>query len=242
MHRYRNGSTLKEELARAMKRLESTGVVYPEGYCEAILEKYTPERVPYPYIVLHVGDPRIVRHFYYPEAMKQTGRLLDYGCGTGDAVRQLLRAGYPREKVTGFDVDGKSIDLGMDLYADRNESADLFRVSPTFPFEPGSFDIIYSGSVFHVIDDESEFREYLQNAFDGLRAGGTFFGSTLGLRDSASARPAEGPPRLMKRHELIDSMTEIGFSELTVREGDRSRMHGAAPGFCIFEFLAKKNG
>ncbi|HDS63460.1 MAG TPA: class I SAM-dependent methyltransferase [Methanofollis liminatans] len=242
MHRYRNGSTLKEELAGAMNRLESAGVVYPEGYRERLLETYTTENVPYPYIVLHVGDPRIVRHFYYPEAVKQTGRLLDYGCGTGDAVRQLLRAGYPREMVTGFDVNGKSIDLGMALYADRDENADLFRVSPAFPFEPGSFDIIYSGSVFHVIADEDEFREYLQNAFDGLRAGGIFFGSTLGLRDDAAGRPDAGPPRLMKRHEMLEHMAEIGFSVLTVREGDRYHMHGAAPGFCVFEFLAEKNG
>ncbi|WP_265581097.1 class I SAM-dependent methyltransferase [Methanofollis aquaemaris] len=240
MQRFRDGTGLKEALAQAMDRLEDAGVVYPKGHLEQVLERYTLKNVPYPYIVLRVWVPRITRHFFYSEAVKLRGEFLDYGCGTGDAVRHLLRDGYPRERVRGFDLTWKSIDLGMDLYADREEVGDLFLVTDQFPFRPERFDTVYSGSVFHVIEDEDEFMEYLMYAHDALKPGGIFFGSTLGLRDGVVARSSAGPPRLMKRDEMTGYMAKAGFREITVRVGDRSGMPGAAPDLCVFEFCAKK--
>jgi SAM-dependent methyltransferase len=239
-HRLWDGSTLKNELVRAMKRLEKRGVMYPEGHPERILAHYTLEKVPYPYIIRHVGEARIIRHFCYPRLVEQSGRLLDYGCGTGDALRQLLQNGYPRDRICGFDVNRKSIDLGMDLYADRDANADLFIVADTFPFPPCSFDLIYSGSVLHVIKDEEEFLEYLQNALYALRPGGSFFGSTLGLRDAVTERGAAGPPRLMKRHELTEYLVRAGFSRITLCEGSGMRMQDEDSGICIHEFRANR--
>ena len=178
--RFPPGKTLPEELSIAMKRIEAYGVVYPEGYYETLLEKYTREGVRYPHILMILGQPRINNHFFYSRAIKGTGRLLDYGCGTGDNVRQLLRDGFPRERITAFDINRASIDLGFDLYRDREDIGDLFTVSDTFPFGPAEFDMVYSASVFHVIADDREFGTYLANAWSVLRPGGIFFGSTLG--------------------------------------------------------------
>ncbi|QYZ80156.1 class I SAM-dependent methyltransferase [Methanofollis formosanus] len=240
IQRFRDGTGLKEALVQAMDRLEEAGLVYPAGHRERVLEQYTLKNVPYPYIVLRVGEPRITRHFFYSEAVKHRGEFLDYGCGTGDAVRHLLRDGYPREMVRGFDLTWQSIDLGMDLYADREEVRDLFLVDDRFPFRSERFETVYSGSVFHVIEDEDEFREYLMCAHDALKPGGIFFGSTLGLRDGVGARSRAGPPRLMTRDEMAGHMAAAGFREVTVREGDRTGMPGAAPDFCVFEFSARK--
>src|SRR5208283_4801341 len=91
------GKTLPEELSLAMKRIEAYGVVYPMGYYQTLLDKYTREGV------------------RYPQVLKGPGKLLDYGCGTGDNVRQLLRNGFPRERITAFDINWASIELGFDL-------------------------------------------------------------------------------------------------------------------------------
>lgn len=123
------GKTLPGELRAAMKRLAAYGVTYPEGYDRTLLEKYTKEGVRYPHILMITGRPRITSHFFYPRARKRTGRLLDYGCGTGDNVRQLIRDGFPREEITAFDINRESIDLGFDLYRDREDKEDLFVVA-----------------------------------------------------------------------------------------------------------------
>jgi SAM-dependent methyltransferase len=239
--RFPPGKTLPEELGIAMKRIEAYGVVYPDGYYETLLEKYTREGVRYPHILMILGQPRINNHFFYPRVLKVTGRLLDYGCGTGDNVRQLLRGGFPRERITAFDINRASIDLGFDLYRDREEIGDLFTVMDTVPFGPAEFDMVYSASVFHVIADDREFRTYLANAWSVLRLGGIFFGSTLGqVAGPAGPSPEEwGPPRVMTQEQLAASLTGAGFSRPTIVQRHHIP-HYIADNRCVFEFCTKK--
>ena len=179
--RFPPGKTLEGELCAAMKRVAAFGVVYPEEYEQVLTGKYRREGVLYPHILIILGQPRINHHFFYSRALGRTGRLLDYGCGTGDNVRQLIRDGFCRERITAFDINRASIDLGFDLYRDREELQDLFFVSGTFPFEPDEFDMVYSASVFHVIADEGEFLTYLSNAYSTLRPGGVSLVPRWGL-------------------------------------------------------------
>jgi SAM-dependent methyltransferase len=239
--RFPPGKTLPEELSIAMKRIEAHGVVYPEGYYQTLLEKYTREGVRYPHILMILGQPRINNHFFYSRALKGTGRLLDYGCGTGDNVRQLLRDGFPRERITAFDINRASIDLGFDLYRDKEEINDFFIVSDTFTSGPAEFDMVYSASVFHVIADDEEFNNYLANAWSVLRPGGTLFGSTLGQVGEGASRPHEewGPPRIMTREQLAGCLTGAGFTlpEIVQRH---HVPHYIADNRCVFEFCTKK--
>ena len=94
-HRFPPGKTLTEELCTAMKRIEAYGVVYPAGYYRALVEKYTREGIRYPHILMIIGQPRINNHFFYSRALKRSGRLLDYGCGTGDNVGRLSGTVFP---------------------------------------------------------------------------------------------------------------------------------------------------
>jgi SAM-dependent methyltransferase len=241
--RFPPGKTLQEELSIAMKRIEAYGVVHPDGYYQMLLEKYTREGVRYPHILMILGQPRINNHFFYSRALTGTGRLLDYGCGTGDNVRQLLRNGFPREKITAFDINWASINLGFDLYHDRQEICDLFVVSDTFPFGPEEFDMVYSASVFHVIADEEEFRQYLANAWSVLKTGGIFFGSTLGLVDGAFMSPDErGPPRLMPKEHLAGHLADAGFTltEIVQRYHVPHHVADNSDRLCIFEFCTTK--
>jgi len=239
--RFPPGKTLPEELSIVMKRIEACGVVYPEGYYQALLEKYTREGVRYPHILMIIGQPRINNHFFYSRALKATGRLLDYGCGTGDNVRQLIRDGFPRKRITAFDINRASIDLGFDLYRDQEEICHLFTVSDTFPFGPAEFNLVYSASVFHVIANDQEFGNYLANAWSVVRPGGIFFGSTLGQAGEEVARSPEewGPPRLMTEEQLAVSLTGAGFtSHKIVRR--HHLPHYIADNRCVFEFCTKK--
>ena len=99
------GKTLTEELSAAMERVKAQGVTYPEGYHRLLTRKYENEGVRYPHILMIIGEPRINHHFFYSRAINRNGRLLDYGCGTGDNVRQLIRDDFPREQITAFDIN-----------------------------------------------------------------------------------------------------------------------------------------
>jgi SAM-dependent methyltransferase len=242
-HRFPPGKTLAEELCTVMKRIESCGVVYPPGYYQMLLEKYTKEGVLYPHILMILGEPRINHHFFYSRALKRTGRFLDYGCGTGDNVRQLIRDGFPRQRITAFDINWASINLGFDLYRDREEICDLFVVAEMFPFGPAEFDTMYSASVFHVIADDNELNNYLANAFSALKPGGVLFGSTLGMVAGAVRNPDQrGPPRVMPREQLAVYLTSAGFTRTEIVQRYHVPHDSAAQrdDICVFQFCTKK--
>ncbi|MBN1432711.1 MAG: methyltransferase domain-containing protein [Methanomicrobiaceae archaeon] len=235
-----NEKDLAENIYNAMKRIEKLGITYPDDYYEKLCERYSLTNVPYPFIVRHVGNPRIVKHFLYRDILKSGGIFLDYGCGTGDAIRQLIREGYPREKIHGFDVNEESIILGADLYLDHDEIESLVSVSPVFESGRLKYDIVYSGSVIHVIKDEDEFRTYLTNAYNSLKNGGIFFGSTLGLNDFQTKRERRGPPRLMHKEKLEYSLSHTGFKEIKIINEKRTEIERPEFNLSLFQFSARK--
>ncbi len=208
-----HGKTLEGELSLAMKRIEKGGISYPEGYYDLLVEKYRQETLVYPFTLILAGNPRIQNHFFYRRAQEQAGRFLDYGCGTGDGVRQLIRDGFPKEKITAFDITPSAINLGFDLYRDRGEMSGIFVVSRIFPFGMPEFDSVYSNFVLHCIADDEEYARYLENAYSALRPGGIFFGSTIGMvEDGGTFTRDNGLQRLTTREQLVDSLTRAGFT------------------------------
>jgi SAM-dependent methyltransferase len=219
---------LQSELGAAMKRMGSLGITYPEGYYDRLVEKYKREEVLYPFALMLAGTPQLQDHFAYPRVLQRTGRILDYGCGCGDSVRALIHDGFPREKITAFDIAWSGINLGFDLYLDRGDLFDLFVVSETFPFGPAEFDVVHSCNVIHCIADDEEFRKYLGNTYTTLRPGGIFFGTTMGTLEEGGTFSRDcGLQRLPSREDLIDSLTGAGFihPEVTQRP--------YAPGFVL---------
>jgi len=207
------GKTLEGELSAAMKRIEKEGITYPGGYYDLLVEKYREETLVYPFTLILVGYQRIQNHFFYCRAHEQAGRFLDYGCGTGDGVRQLIRDGFPKEKITAFDITWSAVNLGFDLYRDRGEMSGIFVVSRIFPFGMPEFDSVYSNFVLHCIADDEEYARYLKNAYAALRPGGIFFGSTIGIvEDGGKFTCDNGLQRLTTRAQLVDSLTSAGFT------------------------------
>ena len=205
--------TLETELSLAMRRIKNSGIIYPEGYYDRLVEKYSREKILYPFTLILAGNYRIHHHFFYPRLLKRTGRFLDYGCGTGDGVRRLIRDGFPQEKVSAFDVNWSGISLGFDLYLDREEMSEVFCVSESFPFGESEFDTVYSNFVIHCIGDDEDLRSYLGNAYRALRPGGVFFGSTIGMAESGGFIPSDTAiQRLSTRQQLTDALTGAGFA------------------------------
>lgn len=235
-----NEKNLAENIYNAMKRIEKFGIEYPEDYYDQLCQKYNLTNVPYPFIVRHVGNPRIIHHFLYKDILKREETILDYGCGTGDAIRQLIRDGYPIDKIHGFDINSGSLNLGADLYLDHDEIKKKVTVSPKFNCKDNIFELVYSGSVIHVIEDKEEFNEYLMNAYRSLKTGGIFFGLTLGLDDSQKERRRRGPPRLMHKTELENAFVNTGFSNIKIIQDKRRETESPDFNLVLFQFSATK--
>lgn len=83
-------------------------------------------------------------------------RILDYGCGAGRRVYELLDAGYSH--VEGYDVQD---------YLAMREPSDRFRfhIRPDghVPVPDATFDFVFSDQVFeHVLDQPTAFREIVR--------------------------------------------------------------------------------
>jgi len=241
--RFPPGISFEGAIRNAMERVAASGVSYPDGYDRMLAEKYRKTGVRYPHILMILGQPRAHHHFFYPCALDRNGRLLDYGCGAMDNVRQLIRDGFPRERITAFDINGESIDLGADICRDWDALRDLVVVSDNFPFRPAEFNTVYSASVIHVIADEVEFRTYLANAFSVLSPGGIFFGSTLGFAEGAAGLPdPRGPPRILTMQQLNGELSAAGFEDHRIVRRSSSIPHYVprSENLCILEFCTTK--
>ncbi|KAG8996463.1 hypothetical protein FRB94_008259 [Tulasnella sp. JGI-2019a] len=108
-------------------------------------------------------EPSIVTQPLYPhilERIKAGQKYLDLGCCFAQDIRYLVSQGAPAENIYGSDLHGEFIDLGYELFMDRDKlkstfiTANIFDTSPPSGFESvrGKIDIIYAGSFFHLFD------------------------------------------------------------------------------------------
>jgi ubiquinone/menaquinone biosynthesis C-methylase UbiE len=206
---------IPSDFDKILGRLKSQGIVYPENYLDHLIEKYTKIQIRYPRIVQRIGRPNNRSHFAYSDILKHEGTLLDYGCGTGDDIRALIKDGFPKKNITGYDVDWGNIKIGFDFYLDKEEIKDRFVVSKEFPFEDSSFNIVYSGSNLHVLSKIENVKAYLNHAFAVLKNNGIFFGSTLGKID-VSFRKRRRRVFLMKESELTNALRDAHFSKVKI--------------------------
>jgi SAM-dependent methyltransferase len=95
----------------------------------------------------------------YPEVLKRLHegqRLLDIGCCFGQAIRQLVSDGAPSENLYGSDLRGEYIELGYDLFRDKDTlkstfiTANILDATSTLNKVKGEFDLVFAGSFFHL--------------------------------------------------------------------------------------------
>lgn len=95
----------------------------------------------------------------YSEVIKRVesgDTLLDLGCCFGQDLRQLVADGAPSENIWGLDIARPLIDMGYDLFVDREKlkstfiTGDVYETSTNWNRLIGKMDIINASAFFHL--------------------------------------------------------------------------------------------
>jgi len=129
--------------------------------------------------------------------------FLDLGCCMGTDVRKLVFDGYPAANVIGCDLRQEFIDLGYELYNDRDTCAirfvvdDIFKAGTPASSHPplaqvtqlsqlqGRVSHFYLGALFHLYNEETQFAIALTvGKLLRKQKGSISFGRHVGVEDS----------------------------------------------------------
>ncbi|KAI0543397.1 hypothetical protein F4679DRAFT_120070 [Xylaria curta] len=91
--------------------------------------------------------------------------FLDVGCCLGHVVRQLIADGVPSERLYGTDLQASFLDLGYDLFCDRDSNRATFLVGDMLQEEElrlekltNKIDIIYASAFFHLFERDDQIK------------------------------------------------------------------------------------
>lgn len=94
-----------------------------------------------------------------------TEAFLDVGCCLGHVIRQLIAEGVSSEQLYGTDLQARFLDLGYELFRDRDSnratlvSGDMLRDGdPGLDKLAGKVDIIYASAFFHLFEREEQIK------------------------------------------------------------------------------------
>ncbi|MBI5032977.1 MAG: class I SAM-dependent methyltransferase [Chloroflexi bacterium] len=105
------------------------------------------------------GDLYESERFFLPDVLTQVKSVLDVGCAAGGFSR-IMRAFNPTLRYVGVDIIPEFIELARTDYPDSD-----FHVSDgiTFPFSPGSFDLVHCSGLLHL---NSHYQEMVRAMWD----------------------------------------------------------------------------
>ena len=101
------------------------------------------------------------------KAIGSTETFLDVGCCLGHVVRQLIAEGVSSERLYGLDLQPRFLDLGYDLFRDRDRSKSkatfvagdmLQEDDERLEKLTGRVDIIYASAFFHLFEREAQIK------------------------------------------------------------------------------------
>lgn len=181
--------------------------------------------------------PRIVNNPFYNKIKNhwQGKSIVDIGCGMGTDLRRMNLDGAAQENLYGIDIENTFINLGFDLFNDKNTNIINFLTGNILDkmiidqlHLRNKFDIIYSSAVIHLLNKE-DIQKLIGNIFSLLKPEGIFFGQTTGLSLSAEINDSSGKKRFLHSKEsLRDEFLTQGFKkiEIEVREHETHGDHG----------------
>lgn len=126
-------------------------------------------------------------HAYYLRSHLPSGKVLDYGCGSGNNSAFFIQQGYD---VYGMDVAEAVLDQikeNLKMYSLDMSHLEKFQITPpdatTLPFEDGFFDVILCNQVLYYLGTEKRIRDMCKEFGRCLRPGGLVFLTILGARN-----------------------------------------------------------
>lgn len=146
--------------------------------------------------------------------LQQGATLLDMGCCFGQDIRKLVYEGVPAEQLTGTELEPVFVDLGYELFRDKDTLSAKFVVGDIFAngaygLEDGTFDFIHTGSFFH----QFTWVEQLESLEKCLRLLKPSAGSMLVGRQIATDTPGTIKHVALRRgeafHHDIESWKEL---------------------------------
>ena len=126
-------------------------------------------------------------HAYYLKSQLPSGRVLDYGCGSGNNSVFFIQQGYD---VYGTDVTETALDqirANLDMYGLDKKHMEKFRIIPPdsmrLPYDDGFFDVILSNQVLYYLGTEERIRTICREFSRCLRPGGVVFFTIYGVKN-----------------------------------------------------------
>ncbi|MCJ1303622.1 hypothetical protein MMC08_006432 [Hypocenomyce scalaris] len=165
---------------------------------------------PYPCIgMFSFVDMLISKQPAYADILQRLLRkqetLLDLGCGLAQAIRTLVSAGVPSRRLYALDVVDGFIELGFDLFRDREALRTTFVVADLLEAVPAGLqdriNIIFAGSFFHLFDwDDQVVLSKRAVAMLKAEEGSLIFGFQVGRLIPGSAANPHVPKGRMYFH------------------------------------------
>ena len=94
--------------------------------------------------------------------MRNNGKYLDLGVCFGQDLRQLVMDGAPSENTYGVDIEKDLVELGFDLFRDRQSLktefiiADVFDPKKDWSKLEGTIDVFHASAVFHLFTRDKQ--------------------------------------------------------------------------------------
>jgi len=100
----------------------------------------------------------------YPEVLSRVRAgetFLDLGCCFGQDIRKLIHDGAPSDNIIGVDTEPRFMELGYELFRDRDRLKARFYTGDVFAEEflaehRGKVDVIFLGSFLHLFSFEQQ--------------------------------------------------------------------------------------
>ncbi|KAG6034724.1 hypothetical protein E4U41_006405 [Claviceps citrina] len=145
--------------------------------------------------------------------------FLDLGCCVGQVLRQLRRDGVQGCQLFGTDVRSKFVDIGYDLFQDRDSIGATFVAGDMLDPEDTRLDrlsrkvtIIYAGSFFHLFNWTQQL--YIGKRLVGFLKQGTknalIYGRHIGTTKPGEAATRDVSPYLHDKNSFQQLWFEIG--------------------------------
>ncbi|KAF2705006.1 hypothetical protein K504DRAFT_460794 [Pleomassaria siparia CBS 279.74] len=143
------------------------------------------------------------------QRLQQGQRLLDLACCFGQEIRQLVADGAPSENIYGCDLREEYIKLGYKLFRDQDTlqtkfiAANIFDETSALTKMQGQFDMIYTGSFFHLWDYSDQIKvSKIVAMLLRPQKGSMIIGRQVGSTIAATHDHRTNPTNTMFRHNV----------------------------------------
>ncbi|OGM47643.1 hypothetical protein ABOM_004312 [Aspergillus bombycis] len=151
------------------------------------------------------------------ELLKSGALFIDLGCGVGQDIRRLVYDGVPGQNLIGLDLYGGFVDLGFELFRDKQSLGASFLIQSFFhdtvPLQQlmGQISVINSGYFMHLWDWDAQIRIGRRMMELLPTAGGLVTGVHFGSQRSGRWVPDGGNEMFLHDKDTLTAMwTEIG--------------------------------